>query len=238
MAEAHGALPWLGVLALALLLLLALVYWPLRLDVSARAKGEANGHFAVAGGMSLSFVSLTFVWARGLRPQLNLLLFGQKWRFRPRWRPRRRAAPEPAERAPSEAWGRVDPVKLLLKLVSERRHFRLRYLVLDLAYGFRDPLLTGRLVGAISALSGLLPPPIEIRQRPRWDFEDGWEVAFDGRAFVKPWLVLLEMAAYVVRQLAGAGAPSPTRREGLGRKDHDRREQEPPTRKTGEAGAG
>jgi len=214
MAWAHDALPWLGALALALLLLLAAVYWPLRLDISARAKGEANGHFAVAGGMSLAFVSLTFVWARGIRPQLDVLLFGHKWRFRPKWRrsPRPAVEPEPesAESASSEAPRRVDPLKLLLKLVSERRHIRLRYLVLDLAYGFRDPLLTGRLVGAIYALSGILPRPIEIRQRPRWDFEDGWEVALDGRAFVKPWLVLLEMAGYVVRQLAGAGTSSPT----------------------------
>ncbi len=238
MAGVESALPWLGALALVALLLLLAVYWPLRLDVSARAKGEADGRFMVAGGASLSFVSLTFVWARGIRPELKLLVFGRKWRFRPRPSERPRPAAEPAKEQPStDAWGRVDPLKLLLKLVSERRHLRLRYLVLDLAYGFRDPLLTGRLVGAISALSGVLPRVIEIRQRPRWDFEDGWEVALDGRAFVKPWLVLLETAAYVVRQMAGAGAPSPTRRVGLGRKDHDRSEQEPPTRKTGEAGA-
>jgi hypothetical protein len=203
MAWAYDALPWLGALALALLLLLLAVYWPLRLDISARAKGEADGRFVVAGGASLSFLSLAFVWTRGVRPELKLFVFGHKWRFRPR--PRQRDVPEPeqAQEPSSDAWGRVDPLKLLLKLVSERRHLRLRYLVLDLAYGFRDPLITGRLVGAISALSGVLPAPIEIRQRPRWDFEDGWEVALDGRAFVKPWLVLLETAAYVVRQMLG-----------------------------------
>jgi len=203
MAWVQEALPWLGALALVVVLLLLAVYWPLRLDVSGRARGEADGRFAVAGGASLSFVSLTFVWARGRRPELNLLVFGRKWRFRPR--PKARAAPvaEPSKEMSSDAWDRVDPLKLLMKLLSERRHLRLRYLVVDLAYGFRDPMLTGRLVGAIYALSGVLPRQIEIRQRPRWDFEDGWELALDGRAFVKPWLVLLETAAYVVRQMLG-----------------------------------
>jgi hypothetical protein len=79
-------------------------------------------------------------------------------------------------------------------------------LVLDLAYGFRDPLLTGRLVGAISVLAAVLPAPIEVRQAPRWDFEDGWEVSLDGRAVVKPWLMLLDTAAYVVRQMLRASS--------------------------------
>ncbi|HKY40022.1 MAG TPA: hypothetical protein VJN18_29005 [Polyangiaceae bacterium] len=203
MAGVESALPWLGALALVALLLLLAVYWPLRLDVSARAKGEADGRFVVAGGASLPFVSLAFVWARGMKPELKLFVFGRKWRFRSNTPERIRSVPEPVKEPSNDAWGRMDPLKLLLKLVSERRHLRLRYLVLDLAYGFRDPLLTGRLVGALSALSGVLPRRIEIRQRPRWDFEDGWEVALDGRAFVKPWLVLLETAAYVVRQMVG-----------------------------------
>jgi hypothetical protein len=204
MAWAYDALPWLGALALAVaVLLLLVVYWPLRFDVSGRAKGEADGRFVVAAGASLSFVSLAFVWATGVRPELNLFVFGRKWRFRSRPKGRKAREPEATTERSNDAWERVDPLKLLLKLVSERRHLRLRYLVLDLAYGFRDPLLTGRLVGAISALSGVLPPPIEIRQRPRWDFEDGWEVALDGRAFVKPWLVLLETGTYVVREMLG-----------------------------------
>jgi hypothetical protein len=205
MAWVQDALPWLGALALAVLLLVLAVHWPLRLDVSGRARGEADGRFVVAGGASLAFIALAFVWARGRRPELNLLVFGHKWRFRPRPKARADRVPEPrpSKERSSDVWDRVDPQKLLLKLLSERRHLRLRYLVLDLAYGFRDPMLTGRLVGAIYALSGVLPRRIQIRQRPRWDFEDGWEVALDGRAFVKPWLVLLETAAYVVRQLVG-----------------------------------
>ena len=203
MAQPHDALPWLGALALVVLLLLALVYWPLRLDVSGRARGEADGRFAAAGGASLAFLSVAFVWARGSRPALTLHLFGHKLRFRPGRRRRPPGEPATAKQDAADVWGRIDPVKLLVKLVSERRHLRLRYLVLDLDYGFRDPMLTGRLVGAIYALSGVLPAPIEIRQRPRWDFEDSWEVALDARAFVKPWLVLLEMGAYVVRQILG-----------------------------------
>ncbi len=84
-------------------------------------------------------------------------------------------------------------------MLGERRHFRVRRLELDLDYGFRDPVLTGKLVGALSVLSGVLPPPFVIRQRPRWDFEDGWEAALDARAVGRPLLVLLGLGIYVLR---------------------------------------
>lgn len=207
MAWAHGALPWLVALALVLALLAALVLWPLRFEVSGRARGEADGSWVLGGGVSLSAVSVALVWARGVSPQLSFLIFGRKLAFQPRLGERlARPVPERVKAASRRAWGRVDPLALAVKLLEERRHIRLRYLVLDLAYGFRDPLLTGRLVGAISALAAVLPAPIEVRQAPRWDFEDGWEVSLDGRAVVKPWLMLLDTAAYVVRQMLRASS--------------------------------
>jgi hypothetical protein len=151
---------------------------------------------------------VTFVWARGVPPQLTFLLFGRKLSWKPTWGSGSRKAAEPAKpKKPGKA-RKSDPLGFALQLLSERRHFRLRYLVLDLEYGFRDPLLTGRLVGALAALSGVLPAPVEIRQRPRWDFEDGWDVQLDGRAIAKPWLVLLDLAFYVLRQKASRAAPA------------------------------
>jgi hypothetical protein len=202
MAWAHGALPWLVAPVLALLLLVSFLFWPLRLDVSGRARGEADGSWVLGGGVSLAAVSVALVWARGVSPQLSVLIFGHKLVFAPRLGERlTKPVPERMKAASRRAWGRVDPLGLALKLLEERRHLRLRYLVLDLNYGFRDPLLTGRLVGAISALAAVLPAPIEVRQAPRWDFEDGWEVSLDGRAVVKPWLMLLDTGAYVVRRM-------------------------------------
>lgn len=202
MAWAHGALPWLVALMLALMLLSTLLFWPLRFEVSGRARGEADGSWVLGGGVSLAAVSVALVWARGVPPQLSFLIWGHKVAFKPRLG-ERLASPVPArvKAASRRAWSRVDPLGLALKLLEERRHLRLRYLVLDLSYGFRDPLLTGRLVGAISALAAVLPAPIEVRQAPRWDFEDGWEVALDGRAVVRPWLMLLDTGAYVVRRM-------------------------------------
>ena len=201
MAWLTGALPWLGALGAVLLLALLICVWPLRFDVSGRARGEADGSWVVAGGVSLSAVSLAIVGARGVPLQLSFLLFGRRLAWKPHWtRNLARPVPKRVRAASRRAWGRVDSLGLLLKLLDERRHARLRYLVLDLAYGFRDPLLTGRLVGAISALSAMLPAPIEIRQAPRWDFEDGWQIGVDGRAIVRPWLMLLDVALYVVRQ--------------------------------------
>ncbi len=193
---------WLGALGLVVVLGAAVVLWPLRLDVSGRARGEADGRWFVAGGASLAALALTFVWARGVPPQLSVLLFGRKLTLKSRPRPK----PKPSEkrgRTRGARWlGRLDPLDFALQALEERRHLRLRYLTVDLTYGFRDPLLTGRLVGAIAALSAVLPSRVQVRQSPRWDFEDGWEIAVDGRAFVRPWLMALDLSAYVVRRLA------------------------------------
>ena len=203
MAGAHGVVPWLVALVAALLLVgLAFAYFPLRLDVSGKARGEADGSWVVGGGVSLAAVSVALVWARGVSPQLSFLVFGKKLEIKANWGTRMtRPVPERVKAASRRAFRRVDPLGLALKLLEERRHLRVRYFVLDLAYGFRDPVLTGQLVGAISALSAVLPRPIEVRQAPRWDFEDGWEVSIDGRAVVKPWLMLLDTGVYVVRRM-------------------------------------
>jgi hypothetical protein len=208
MAWAYGVLPWAGLLLVVALLITLLVYWPLRLEVSARGRGTADGGWVLAGGVSLEALSLAFVWGRGISPRLSLLLFGRKVSWKPHWsRQLTRPVPKRVKAASRRAWARVEPLGLALKLLEERRHFRLRRLVVDLRYGFKDPLLTGRLVGALSVLSAVLPGAIELRQFPRWDFEDGWEATLDGRAVLKPWLMLLDVAAYVVRQMGSRQPP-------------------------------
>jgi hypothetical protein len=208
MAWAYAALPWLGALLLPALVLTVMCYWPLRLDMSGRARGEADGNWVVAGGISLAAVSVAFVWGRGVSPRLTFLLLGRKLSWKPDWTRRLgRPVPKRVKAASQRAWARVEPLNLALQILEERRHVRLRYLVVDLVYGFRDPLLTGRLVGALSVLSAVLPASVELRQAPRWDFEDGWDISVDGRAIVKPWLMLLDVAAYVVRRMASRQAP-------------------------------
>lgn len=208
MAWAYSALPWLILPLLPALLLGILCYWPLRLDVSGRARGEADGNWVVAGGISLAAVSIAFVWGRAVSPRLTFLFWGRKVAWKPDWSRRLgRPVPKRVKTASRRAWARVEPLDLALKILEERRHLRLRYLVLELGYGFRDPVLTGRLVGALSVLSAVLPATVELRQAPRWDFEDGWDISVDGRAIVKPWLMLLDVAAYVVRQMASRPTP-------------------------------
>jgi hypothetical protein len=220
MAWAYGALPWLGALLGLALLLVLVCRWPIRLDVNARARGEPDGGWVMAGGASLSVLAMAFVGGRGVPARLTFFLFGRKLGWKPDWRSGEGEPPQKPKqdqgqrerllsRGLRRVWKRVDPLGLATQLLSERRHFRVRYLVFDLEYGFRDPLLTGRLVGALAALSGVLPAPIEIRQRPRWDFEDGWAVQLDGRAVVKPWLVLLDLGVYVLRQMASRAARVP-----------------------------
>ena len=205
----------LGALALAGLFVALVCYWAAAARcVSGRARGAANGSWVVAGGVSLAALSVALVWARGVPPQLTFLFWGRKLSWKPTWsRHLARPVPKRVKAASQRAWSRVAPLDLWLKLLEERRHARLRYLVLDLGYGFRDPLLTGKLVGALSMLSAVLPARVEIRQAPRWDFEDTWEIAVDGRAIVKPWLMLLDVLAYVVRQITRRG---PRRKPALG----------------------
>ncbi len=206
MTEASGALPWLVALALSLSLLLVVMLYPLRLDVSGRARGLADGSWAVGGGASLLGISVALSWARGAAPRVSVVVLGHKLKLEPR-RAKPKPEPEPQrEKRPARGrWRRVDPVGLALKLLDERKHLRVRYLLLDLSYGFRDPLLTGRLVGAIAALAAVLPQPIEVRQAPRWDFEDGWEAVLDGRVIVRPWLIALDTGAYVARHMLSRG---------------------------------
>jgi hypothetical protein len=180
-----------------------MLYWPVRFDLSVRARGEADGRWLLAGGASLGVLAVTFVWASGVPGQVTVLLFGRKAGGLAAWS-RRRAAQgglRMRRRSSNKEPGRsgLDPLDFALKLIDERRHLRLRYLVFDVGYGFREPLLTGRLAGALAMLSAVVPRPIELRQRPRWNFEDGWEIDVDGRAIVRPWLMLLDVAAYVVR---------------------------------------
>ncbi len=208
MAWAYGALPWLLSLCAVLLLSVVVCYWPIRIELNGRARGEGDGGWAVAGGLSVAAVSLAFVWARGVKPRLTVALFGRKLALKPDFRRKlSRPVPKRIKAASRRAWRNIDPLDLGLKLLEERRHVRLRHLVIDAAYGFRDPLLTGRLVGALAMLSAVLPPPIQIRQAPRWDFEEGWEISVDGRVWFRPWLMLLDVAIYVVRQLGSRRTP-------------------------------
>src|SRR4051812_5683237 len=137
MAWAYGTLPWLPVFLLPALLFAVACYWPLRLDVSGRARGEADGSWVVAGGISLAAVSLAFVWGGGVSPRLTLLCWGRKLSWKPDWSRRlARPVPKRVKAASRRAWARIDPLGFALKVLEERRHLRLRYLVLELAYGF------------------------------------------------------------------------------------------------------
>lgn len=201
---------WPLALAFAMSALLALAaWWPLRLDVSGRARGMSDGSWVLAGGASLSFVSVAFVMARGAEPEFTLVAFGRRSRWKPGKRKKRKA---PGEREPSAVRERRHGAARNLQseadlgwvahLMEQRKHFRLRYLVLELDYGFQDPLITGRLAAALAALTGALPSRVRLQQRPRWNFEDGWEAKLDGRAIVRPLLAALHFGAYVLRRRA------------------------------------
>ncbi len=199
--------------ALALLVVVLLVLLPIRLHLSIQGRGEPNGAWALAGGAQLGPALASGVAARGIAPRVELRVFGRAlWPRRPK--PERHeevddsSALERAERGIQRAergvrrlsrW--LDPLDLLLFLTRERRRIRVERLFVDLDYSFEDIIVTGKLLGAIYALSGVLPSVVEIRQRPSWDLEDRFSVAGDGEIRIFPGLIVVDTLWFVIRNL-------------------------------------
>jgi hypothetical protein len=120
--------------------------------------------------------------------------FGRSSRTKPR-KPAPAKSPKPSRKLPP--W--LDPIEALLFLADERRHVRLERLDIDLDYGFRDVVLTGKLAGALYALSGVLPERIRINQRASWEGGEAWQAQASGQLAFWPGLVLAEVLWYMLR---------------------------------------
>jgi hypothetical protein len=221
-------------LAIALLVValvaVGLVFVPVRLRFTLQARGEPSGFWALAGGAQVGPLAASGVAAKGVPAHLNLHAFGKKlWHKRlaelaePQPEPED-AADTPKERALSRAktgysklerW--LDPGDLLFFLVGERRRIVLEPTLIELEYGFRDIALTGKMLGAIYALSPLLPAPIVVRQVPHWESTDRAALAASGAIRLWPGLLVVDAAWYLIRNVkirrqngAARGAPTAT----------------------------
>jgi hypothetical protein len=194
------ALVVVGVL-IALFLIALLV--PAKLVVSAQGRGDPSGAWALAAGAQLGPFVASGVGARGVTPRIELRLFGRKlWgeelgghgesETRPLDRARKRYAGV-------ERWFDVDTFGLWL--LDERRRVRIEQMVLELRYSFQDVALTGKMLGAVYVLSGLLPPPIELRQEVSWESVDRASAALDARIKLRPGLILVDSAWFVLRNV-------------------------------------
>lgn len=219
-------------LSVAALVAVGLVFVPVRLRFTLQARGEPSGFWALAGGAQVGPLAASGVAAKGVPAHLNLHAFGKKlWhkRLAELAAPKAEAeddddeaTPKPPALARAEAgyqrlerW--LDPGDLLFFLVGERRRIVLEPTLIELEYGFRDIALTGKMLGAIYALSPLLPAPIVVRQVPHWESTDRAALAASGAIRLWPGLLVVDAAWYLIRNVkirrrngAARGAPTAT----------------------------
>lgn len=204
----------LAIVALVLaLVLVGLTLLPVRLRFSLQARGEPNGFWALAGGAQVGPVAASGIAAKGVPAHINVHAFGKKlWHKQLaellQENPGDQAPEEPEEAPPArvseryrklERW--LDPTDLLLFLVHERRRIEIEPTEIELEYGFRDIALTGKTLGAIFALTPLLPAPIVIHQIPHWESSDRAAFAGSGSIRVWPGLLIVDAAWYLIRNV-------------------------------------
>jgi hypothetical protein len=204
---------WLVLLGCGAMLALIALFAALRVELDARGFGEASGAWASAFGLASGPGAVSGVCGRGVPLALELHLFG--WRFPLKWRRRRERpaadAPEkaqPAEPVIARIERFLDSPPSLDVVLRVLRLIELDRLTVDAAYGFRDIALTGRVAGALYAISGALPEKVELTQRPSWDGSERWELSANGRVSFYPVLVLLTVLWYMLRARARRTPPS------------------------------
>ena len=200
---------WLVLLGCGAVLGLIAVFAALRVELDARGFGEPSGGWAFAFGLGVRLAAVSGVCGKGVPLAAELHVLGRRFPLRWRGRKRREKPPEEAAKAPPrerlgvriERWlGSPSSIEHLLRV---RRRFRLDGLVVDTSYGFSDIALTGRVAGALYALSGALPESVTLNQRPRWDGSERWELSLSGRVALYPVLVLFDLLWYMLRTRFG-----------------------------------
>ena len=207
------------VIAVATLVLLI----PLKLIVSAQGRGDPSGAWAFAAGGQLGPLVASGVGARGIPPRIELRVFGRRlWGKQlaelaaageggeGEQQQRKQLAKARAGYARLERW--FDPTDLGLWLMSERRRVRIDKMVLELRYSFQDVALTGKVLGAVYVLNGLLPPELELRQEVSWDSVDQASAVLDGQVKFWPGLILVDSALFMLRNVKlrrRSGDPNP-----------------------------
>jgi hypothetical protein len=182
---------------------------PLRLIVSAQGRGDPSGAWAFAAGGQVGPLVASGVGARGVPPRVELRLFGRKL-----WG---KALAELATSGEDDGDGRkqldraragyakverwFDPADLGLWLLGERRRVRIDRMVLELRYSFQDVALTGKMLGAVYVLNGLLPPELELRQEVSWESVDRASAVLDGQIKLWPGLILVDSALFMLRNV-------------------------------------
>jgi hypothetical protein len=182
------------VLAGVTVVVIALLLYPYRLAANGELRGEPDGSWAGAGGLELGPVAVTGAAARGVPPFFQIHVFG----LRVRSGPITSSAGEAPKvrRAPSRY---IDPYDLTVTVLRSVERLKPVTLDVGLRYSFRNVVLTGRVSGALHALSALLPSGVRLSQEPGWDAVDRFAISFIGAARVSPALFLYDGVCYILR---------------------------------------
>jgi hypothetical protein len=198
---------WLAV-ALVIDVVMALLYASFRVRLTVQGRGEPDGFWALAGGAELGPLALSGLGARGIEAKAQVHLFGKKLATRQR----RRRARQPAAISESVSetldgararydqisrW--FDPLDLGSFLIRERRRLAFEQMRLELDYSFVDIATTGQLLGAIYAVSALLPASVVVLQNPSWESVDRAAISGSGAIRVFPVLLLVDAAWFLIR---------------------------------------
>ncbi len=191
-------------MALALLVLagvttavIALLLYPYRLAVNGELRGEQDGSWAGAGGLELGPIAVTGAAARGVAPFFQIHVFGLRVRSGP-VASNRAKGPKP-RRAAATSSSFFDPYELTVTVLRSVERLKPVTLDVGLRYSFRNVVLTGRVSGALHALSALLPSGVRLSQEPGWDAVDRFAISLSGAARVSPALFLYDGVCYIIR---------------------------------------
>lgn len=185
------------VLASVALVVGALLAYPYRLAMNGELRGEADGSWAGAGGLELGPLAITGAGARGVTPFFQVHVFG----FRVHSGPiASRGSAAPKSRRPAKFPPRgLDPYELGVTALRAVERLKPVTLAIALRYSFRNVVLTGRVSGALHALSALLPSGVRLSQEPGWDSVDRFAISLSGAARVSPVLFLYDGVCYIIR---------------------------------------
>ncbi len=194
----------LGVV-IALGLVLAVAMLPVRIHLNLQGRGEPSGMWLVGGGGRCGPVTLSAAVARGVPAQLQAHVFGRKVWSGP-------IATVDDDEVPDDSDGvwlqralgvarRFDPVEVATFALGEHKRVRLESLEADLDYSFRDVATTGKLMGAVYVLNGVLPERVIIRQQASWELTD--RAAMKATASIRIWVgrAVVDTLVFVARNM-------------------------------------
>lgn len=181
---------------------------PWRLGLALRARGDAQGAWAVAGGAELLAFAATGAAARGTPMIVELRAFGRSLLRRlfppdgPPPPPKAPAKPEPKVSL-VERYRRLsrvaDPVDLLIFLVSERRRLSVRDVEASVCLGLADAALAGEIAGVLMVISALSSPFGRLDHQIDWSGREHVEASLSLSLRFSPALLVWDTARFLAR---------------------------------------